>query len=111
MSGVREAAGEAGVSGIADVDHVEAAPARLAAAAAADGVRETGFLVDHDVVRTEHAIVTGRLLEHHRGIADLPQLGEVEDLDAVRAGVVRHDEGVVGVGLDVAPQVLHAPFG
>ena len=51
------------------------------------------------------------LVEIHRGIGHVPQPREVEDLHPVFTRVVRHDEGVVGVDLHVAPQVGGRPPG
>ena len=100
-----------GSAGGAHVDHVEAPPAGLAAHAAPDRVRRPGLLVDDDVVGAVDAVVAGGLGEGHRRARGVPQLGEVEDLHAVRSGAVGDDEGVVAVHLDVAPEVLGGAFG
>ena len=102
---VRGTAGEGGPGRLADVDHVERAAARLAAAIGADRVGEARLLVDRDVVRARDPVVVRRLGEHDRIALHVAQLREVEHLHAVRTGAVGHDVGVVPVDLDVAPEV------
>jgi hypothetical protein len=57
------------------------------------------------------AVVDGGLGEGHRAAFHVPQLAQVEDLHAVGAGVVRHDECVVTGHLHVPPHVDLGPFG
>ena len=85
--------------------------AGLAAHAAPDRVRRPRLLVDDDVVGAVDAVVAGGLGEGHRRARGVPELGEVEDLHAVRSGAVGDDEGVVAVHLDVAPEVLGGALG
>ena len=49
-------------------------------------------------------VVVGEFLELDRLAVKAPQLGQVEHLYAVAAGVVRNDVGEVSVHLDVPPQ-------
>ena len=102
---LHEAARELGVKGVLDVDHVEPAAAGLAAIAVSHRVREAGLLVDGDVVGAVDERVARVRLEELRRVGHVAQSGQVEDLHAVGAGTVGHDEGVVLVGLDVAPKL------
>ena len=101
--GIGEAAGELRMLRVLQVHHVEPAAAGLAAAAGAHDERVAGHRVDRDVVRAVDAAVVGVLRELLRRGARAPEPGEVEDLHAVLARAIGHDEDVVPVDLEVAP--------
>ena len=92
------------VAALADVDHVEPTAAHLASGSVAHGVREPRLLVDDDVVGAGDAAVDRRFLKGHRWSLDVPEPAKVEYLDAVVPGPVGHDEGVIGVDFDIAPE-------
>ncbi len=85
------------VQRVADVHHEKRARAQVGA----DQVGEAGLLVDVEVV---HRVDAGEAGGGGEGLGSRqpPQLPEVEDLHAVRADAVRHDEGVVAVDPHVA---------
>ncbi len=82
-----------------DVDNVQTAGTCVRA----DRVGEAGILVDGDVVRRAELVVDRRWLELDRWVPDVAQLSQVEDLNAVLTGRIRHHEGVVAIDLDVTP--------
>ena len=86
------------VVGRGEVDDVQAA----AASVRRDRIGESAPLVNGQVVRRAEVPI-----EHIGGKGPgrrhVPQAGQVEHLDAVRAGIVGNDVGVVGVDLDVPP--------
>ena len=100
---IGETTGKDRIRGVAQVDHVQATATRRAARAAADRVPEARLLVDHDVVRTENALIQTVSLKLYGRIGDIAQAGQVKDLHAVLACAVRHDVGVVLVDLHVPP--------
>ncbi len=106
---VGKTAGKGGLERIADVDGVEAAAARRAPGAEADGISEPRVLVDDNVVRAAEGIVMRVLGEDDRRVLDVQQAGQVEDLQAVRPGTVGDDEGVVRVHLHVTPDARLRP--
>src|SRR5690606_30831845 len=85
---IGEAAGERRVPWLTDVDHVEAAAARLPAGARADCVGKAGFLVDHDVVCAVDPAVRRVGLELQGRTVECAQLRQVEHLHAMSAGAV-----------------------
>src|SRR5690606_26268716 len=91
---------------LADVDHVQPASAAVGAAATSDGVGEAGLLIDDDVVGATDAVVRRARRKRGGRTRDAAELGEVEDLNAVRPRVVGDDEGVIGVYLDVTPDAV-----
>lgn len=95
---------------VRDVDHPEAGTA-LEAVLGADGDDEVRLLVHDDVVAgAETGEVGGQVLAHAVGGrvlgVGLPELGQVEDLQAV-VGRLGADVGVVADDLDVAPRGGH----
>ena len=109
--GVREAARERRIRGIADIDHVESAATCISASAAAHRVGETRLFVDHDVVDAVDAVVVGVLLEGDHRSREVAQPGQVKDLHAVIGGAVGDDEDVICVHLHVAPRAAGRRFG
>ena len=96
---LREAAGEGRGQRIRHVDHVEAG----AAGARADADHEVTLGQGHDVVRVTELRVDGVGAEHLSRASPRAQAGQVEDLDAVAAGLA-DDVGVVANGFHVAPE-------
>ena len=91
-----------GVERVVDVDHVQTTACSVGAHA--NGV--TGFLVDHNVVRTPESVVVGVGLklggDDQQGVH---QLGEVHDLHAMSREFADHKDVVVE-HLGVAPGVV-----
>jgi len=87
------------VGRVADVHDVQSAGEGVGA----HPVGPTDFGVDDDVVCVAEPGVDRVGLEGHRGVGDAAELGQIDDLHAVAAGL-GDDEGVVGVDLDVPPQ-------
>ncbi len=74
----------------------------LVAGIAADDIREARVFVDRDVVRAAEIRIDGirsKACRRHSA----REARQVEDLHAVCARCVRHDERVIRVDLDVAP--------
>ena len=100
---VLEAPDECGTERIIDVDHVEAAPARLAPHARSQDERGAALLVDGDVVRARESLVQRVGLEGGRHAADIAKPREVEDLHAVPPSAIGYHQGMGVEHFDVTP--------
>src|SRR6185312_2510815 len=100
---IGEAAGELGVERIAHVHHVQAAAAGVAPAVRAREVHVAADGIGDDIVHAVHTtidVIRGECLWR----AHTAQPVQVEDLHPRLARAVGHDERVVLVGLDLAPE-------
>ena len=95
----REEPEQCGVERVGDVHDVQSARCGVGA----HTVCPAAFFVDYEVVRVAKPAVPRIAEQRHRGVRDVAKTGQIEHLHAVSSSF-RHDERVVVVDLDVAPQ-------